>query len=1089
MAPDHTGGGHGRSRMLRAAAARGICGLRMSTKEYISGRWTVVLLALIFTLLTVSCTSIGTDYTRKAHFPDQSLDIPKTIPAKYLESVRLSLDEAGDNAPELIKVLITLRGRELEWACFLIGTMPFSDLISIKADYLLEHIHYTSLAKDKYKWMRQIPEDVFVAYVLPYRISSEPLVSHRRYLFEQLDPLVRNCADIFEVSYQVNLWLGGERKGARARVHFEPGEARNKSPFGTLLSGQGRCGELTITLVAALRAAGVPARSVYTPSWVKSDNNHAWTEIWAEGKWYAMASGHPSIQSALAATAGKAWFTEPAATAAAIYSERFGTPEDKSSVYKASKRDSLVNVLSNYSQTSKLDITVLTPDGKAASDAPVALSVVNGGVFRKVALQKTDAEGKATITAGIGQYMLSAGNGDLVAWQIIATTPAALPVTLTLAKDNSPLGYYVLTFPNTHDAYIAFNPAAAHSPADMEIPEKYKIISPEHSPEAPPEKYCYEKFKIEEHPGINALIGQSPLSGSIVGAMELAGGNWPEIAAAVTDVPEEEKEDLLWLISTMNQVDAVETTREILLEHVHYAQLARKGLPIQISDDIYQSYVLSPRIPYMHVYQWRKELYDRFIPAITKGTKPQNIADMALRINKWIEENITPIEVSSRRFMATTNPAAVFKSRRAPSSGPILATVAALRSAGIPARVKSTWVEFYDGSKWAPLYPMDSKSLCNTEAAEANKREYAKKGGVRAITTKNGFVFSTGGSNWGIARFDDGGWDYLKDESGNGWTGATPGKYLFTASARNTSGDVLIYTRPITVESNKGMEITVPLDLPVEMLSTAERLVRKLGSLPDFTLRDRRGKSYNLRQILSTSNVLLIFFTLESEPSIRMLPLIQSISDKAKSSDVTILAILTDKEEKANERLIDITFPILLDKDMSVAKQFIPDIDSKKSNIMPSILLINKNDEIILWKEGYNLAINDILVDAFNTLSRKEAVATTLDSLQNRVEIKEVDLIGLDYAQKGFDYLSAGDYPKAVQYYKMATDAFPDISELWYNYSCALSRNNDINEAFAALRKAIELGNNDFTWIKQDPDLENLRKDKRFPEIVRIQNR
>jgi hypothetical protein len=906
-------------------------------------RWSFVLQGLAVILLTLSCTSTGTFQTFQEGIPDKSLHSPENIPAKYLESVRLSIEEAGENRPELIKVMTKLTGRELEWACFLIGTMPFSDLISIKADYLSEHIHYTSLAMDKYKWMLEIPEDVFLAYILPYRISSEPIVPHRRYFFEQLDPLVANGADMFEISYQVNLWLGGERKGAKARVHFEPGEARNKSPFGTLLSGQGRCGELTIALVSALRAVGVPARSVYTPSWVKSEDNHAWTEIWAGGKWYAMASGHPSIESALAATAGRAWFIEPAATAAAIYSERFGTPEDQSFICKATKKDSIISVLSNYSETCKLDITVLATDDKAASDTFVALSVVNGGAFRKVALQKTDTEGKATIYTGIGQYMLSAGNGDMAAWQIVTTTPAALPVTLTLAKDNTPSGYYVLEFPNTHAAYIAFNPAAAHPQADMEIQEKYKLIGPERSPEAPLEKYCYEKFRIEEHPEINALIGENQLSGSIVGVMELAGGNWPEIASAITKVPENEKEDLLWLISTLTPVDSVEVTKEILLEHVHYAQLARKDLPVQISDDVYRSYVLSPHMPYMHVYQWRKELYDRFVPVIIKGEGQHNIANMALYVNKWIEQNMKLVEVMSGRFISSTNPAAVFRSKRTPSSGPILATVAALRSTGIPARVKSTWLEFFNGSDWAPFYPMDSQNLGNREATEASKREYAKKGGVMGITTRNGSSFSPGRPNWGIARFSDGGWDYLKDEFGNGWASVTPGKYLFTAAARNKDGNVLVYARPITVLSGKGTEITVPLDLPVEMLSNDEHLDRKLKNLNDLTL----------------------------------------------------------------------------------------------------------------------------------------------ETLENRIKTREVDLAGLDYAEKGFEYLTSGDYPRAVEYYRMATDASPDISEIWYNYACALSRNNNVDEAFDALRKVIEFGYENFAWMIKDPDLENLRKDKRFEAIVK----
>jgi tetratricopeptide (TPR) repeat protein len=227
-----------------------------------------------------------------------------------------------------------------------------------------------------------------------------------------------------------------------------------------------------------------------------------------------------------------------------------------------------------------------------------------------------------------------------------------------------------------------------------------------------------------------------------------------------------------------------------------------------------------------------------------------------------------------------------------------------------------------------------------------------------------------------------------------------------------------------------------------------------------------------------------LFFDLESELSIRMLHLIQSCIKLLKSSEVSILAVLVGEAKISDERLKYITFPILLDQDMATVKQFIPDIVGKK-DVMPSILLLNKNSEIMLWKEGYNLAIHTMLVDAANSLLGGKPVAAALNALQDEVKTKEVDLVGLDYAKKGFDCLGRGDYSKAVEYYKEAADAFPEASEVWYNYACALSRNNDIDEAFIALGRALELGYRDSTWMKKDPDLENLRKDARFGKIVK----
>lgn len=52
-------------------------------------------------------------------------------------------------------------------------------------------------------------------------------------------------------------------------------------------------GEESTFLVAALRSVGIPARQVYTPRWAHTDDNHAWVEAWADGKWYFLGACEP----------------------------------------------------------------------------------------------------------------------------------------------------------------------------------------------------------------------------------------------------------------------------------------------------------------------------------------------------------------------------------------------------------------------------------------------------------------------------------------------------------------------------------------------------------------------------------------------------------------------------------------------------------------------------------------------------------------------------------------------------------------------------------------------------------------------------
>lgn len=53
-----------------------------------------------------------------------------------------------------------------------------------------------------------------------------------------------------------------------------------------------------------------------------------------------------------------------------------------------------------------------------------------------------------------------------------------------------------------------------------------------------------------------------------------------------------------------------------------------------------------------------------------------------------------------------------------------------------------------------------------------------------------------------------------------------------------------------------------------------------------------------------------------------------------------------------------------------------------------------------------------------------------------------------------------------------------------YNLACSLALSRRRLDALAALRKAISLGYNDLDWMEQDPDLESLKPDPEFQNIL-----
>ena len=81
-------------------------------------------------------------------------------------------------------------------------------------------------------------------------------------------------------------------------------------------------------------------------------------------------------------------------------------------------------------------------------------------------------------------------------------------------------------------------------------------------------------------------------------------------------------------------------------------------------------------------------------------------------------------------------------------------------------------------------------------------------------------------------------------------------------------------------------------------------------------------------------------------------------------------------------------------------------------------------------------------------------------------------------------YTKNGLYEKGLEIDKKLLKLRPSDPTVHYNLSCDYSLLKRKNLSLKALRKALELGFKDFRLIEKDPDLEFLRKDKRFELLI-----
>ena len=87
-------------------------------------------------------------------------------------------------------------------------------------------------------------------------------------------------------------------------------------------------------------------------------------------------------------------------------------------------------------------------------------------------------------------------------------------------------------------------------------------------------------------------------------------------------------------------------------------------------------------------------------------------------------------------------------------------------------------------------------------------------------------------------------------------------------------------------------------------------------------------------------------------------------------------------------------------------------------------------------------------------------------------------VLGEIYTKKGF-------YEKGLSVDKKLSKLRPDSPFAHYNLACSLSLLGDITGSFKALKQAIELGYDDFLFMRNDPDLSNLRCDERFCDLIK----
>lgn len=167
-----------------------------------------------------------------------------------------------------------------EAASYLVRSMPEGEVKRLTEKHFVENIGLALQARREFDWARKVPKELFLNDVLPYAVFDETREEWRGSFLELARPLVKGAGSASEAAQRLN------RDFFNAiNVHYDTGrKAPNQSPSESMAIGKATCTGLSIILVNACRAVGIPARAVGTMSWSNDRGNHTWVEIW-DGQW------------------------------------------------------------------------------------------------------------------------------------------------------------------------------------------------------------------------------------------------------------------------------------------------------------------------------------------------------------------------------------------------------------------------------------------------------------------------------------------------------------------------------------------------------------------------------------------------------------------------------------------------------------------------------------------------------------------------------------------------------------------------------------------------------------------------------------
>jgi transglutaminase-like putative cysteine protease len=722
--------------------------------------------------------------------------------------------------------------------------MPVGDIVTYDPTELYPFVRGAFQARRTIPYTAQIPEELFLAYVLFYRINNENLDEHREAFYGELLPLIQNKS-MKDAAISVNYWC-------YEKATYIPTDIRTVAPLTMLKRAEGRCGEESVLAVAALRSIGIPARQCYVPRWAHCDDNHAWVELWADGQWYYIGACEPE------AILNKGWFTAAASKSMLVAARTFSDLIEEKGAQQLTPILELVNTTFTYGECKRIEVTV-TEQGIPVQGIEVQFELVNTGELYPIYTRLTDHSGKVEFYTGLGDIYLHVHDDNrFVFYKMDVRTQEQITLELENAVTTD-------RFASVHRESFDMAPPKERVAISSGIDAKMDRI---------------HKQLLKECEKIRASYKESFYSceetdkGQKSWYLMLARGNHQELAKFF-ELSQFTAEDQLQLLSTLLEKDFADLSAELLAEYLETSLQYKDNYP----EDIYKNYVLAPRVANEMLRGERRWLQNYY--------RDQNL-DHPMKLWQYMKEHVKIVdELGCDTILCSA--AGSLKNGVCGKRSFAIVYVSICRALGMAARLNPVnhEPEYYEvhGGEAFDFIPVRTEQEPVTRYNITMKNRTGRNLNYEEHLT--------------LAQFKQGRYETLSYPQvivRDSWSFALEeGSYRILTSIRQINGMVSSYAYYFNVP-----EVT---ELSVEVREDNTRNLLKQVSLSDEQVEDADHNKISLKNTYREDSTVLIFAEPGKEPTEHLLQELLGCKEELNASGTRLCIVLSAWEDQENQTL------------------------------------------------------------------------------------------------------------------------------------------------------------------------------------------